>query len=114
MCVLSVACGFLGATAAVVAFPDQFRGESGVAGDEGPPGPTGQTGPEGPPGPPGQSESGIEELEGAFVISDFLCPPGASGFTTEQVVTDVSVSPFPDPRGLPQLDVETARLCEIE
>lgn len=109
---VALACGFAGSALGLVVLHDEFRGETGQVGPAGPAGERGAPGLPGPPGPEGQPGAGVEVLNGGLIIRDgFLCPPGAQGFTLNEVVTSVSGLGL-DPLVVPRVD--TVRLCRID
>jgi hypothetical protein len=103
--VLSLLCGFGGATLGVAVFAGEIRGEQGEPGARGSPG---DRGPRGRPGPEG---AGLSEVRGGLLLPGVSgCPPGTLPAPGRRVVTGVTL-PFVVPT--PQLSVDYDNLCEI-
>lgn len=119
--VIAAVCGFAGSAVGLVVLHDQFEGAPGHIGPRGPagldgsdgsngqPGPMGLPGPRGFAGEQGEPGPGLDQLNGALVISELgACPPGST--TAFESVLSGTPGLFP---GDPVTDVRTMELCEI-
>ena len=103
-CVLSAAFGLSGAVGGLLLLGPHFKGETG------PRGPRGVARVRGPQGPIGPTGTGLDSLNGAYVIaSKFGCPPGTYGIGTDSVVLAAPMTV-----GASNSQVQTAQLCEIQ